>query len=252
MKKFLVIGGFSLTLLVAGIFAVVGAFDLDSINVPKETIVSAIQKKLPLTKELPFGNKIKVVSADLELAEGTVGVILNIDAHTRMPVHCKTSPSSRSSGGFGFTRLRNKFNALKGKGVCYDTNISHISVFAEGSIVYAGSKFYFQPKSQDSIQIRTKMEEPFLKKHEAKVGMILGKVAYAYLDRFHVYDLKKQGIIISASLESVEVHPDYITVNLSLMALTKTLMIYLAAFVLAIGYAFAAFRNPSLLFFLAW
>lgn len=247
MKKFLVISTFILVLLGGGIFAVTDSFDLDSIDVSKETIVSALDKKLPIEKEIILGNKIKIVSADLVLEEGKVGVLLNIEAITKYKIGRGCDEDKPAS------QLLKRFN-LQSLDKCFrsEETTSEILVLAEGNIVYSGSKFYFQPENRNSIEIQTKIEDPFLKKHEDKVGMIIGEIAYAYLNNFPVYDLKKKGIIISAALESVEVHQDYITVNLSLLALTKTLMIYLVAFVLAIGYAFAAFRNPGLLFFFAW
>lgn len=252
MKKFLVIGTFTLILLITGIFAVVSSFGLDSIDVSKETIVSALDKKLPIEKKIIFGNKLKIVSADLALEEDTIGILLNIEVITNRKF-LGACPVKKSQNLLkkSLQNLLRKFDTMT-KCVQSKETTSKILVLAEGNISYAGSKFYFQPKSRNSIVIQTKIEDPFLKKHEDKVAMVISEVAYVYLKNFPVYDLKKKGIIISASLESVEVHQDYITVNLSLLALTKTLMAYLVGFLLAMGYAFAAFRNPGLLFIFAW
>lgn len=83
----------------------------------------------------------------------------------------------------------------------------------------------------------TEFSDPFMIKHKNKVDVALSEIAFRYLDRFPVYKFKNntKQIIISAALESLEIHKDKIIVNVSYLELTKVLIGYLVMFVLAVG-----------------
>ena len=220
MKKIL-IGGAGITMLVVlGIAAVVSSYDLSTITVSKQQIDTVLQEKLPI-KNMVFLYDITIASADLDLSEGNIGILVNIEVN-KTDVRCGSSDV-----GLKWKKAQDLL-----KKVCdgRSAETSKIDVLAVGVVDYRRPEFYFSPSGPDDVIIQTEFNDPFLIKHKDVVDVVLQKAVIAYLNNLPVFKFKNdtKQTIISMAIESIEVHNNSLQVNISYMALTKTL----------IGYAF--------------
>ena len=208
-------------LVILGIVAVVSSYDLDSITVSKAQIDIALQEKLPITKNVVLYD-VKIANADLDLSEGAIGILVNIEID-KTDVSCgSTDINLRWKAAQNFVKTA--------QAACNNmsTETTTVAVLAVGAIDYRRPAFYFSPDSPDDVQIQTEFTDAFLIKHKQKVDIILQKAVFVYLNNLPVFKFKKDATqtIISMAIESVEVHQDSLTVNVSYMALTKTLIGY--------------------------
>ena len=223
MKKIL-IGVAGITMLVVlGIAAVVSSYDLSTITVSKQQIDTVLQEKLPIKKKAVLYD-ITIASADLNLSEGNIGILVNIEVD-KADVSCGSSDIN--------LKWKKAQDLLKKAQKACDgmsAEISKIDVLAVGVVDYRRPAFYFSPSGPDDVTIQTEFKDPFLIKHKKMVDVVLQKAVVAYLNNLPVFKFKNdtKQTIISMAIESVEVHNDSLQVNISYMALTKTL----------IGYAF--------------
>ncbi len=221
MKKILIGIAGVVVLAVLGFAAVIGSYDLSTITVSKQQIDAVLQEKLPIKKKAVLYD-ITIADADLDLSEGNIGILANIEIDKK-GVNC-VSPN------IGLKWKKAQTFLKKAQKVCNNmsTETSKIDVLAVGTIDYRRPEFYFLPSGPNDVIIQTEFQDAFLIKHKQVVDTVLKQAIITYLNNLPVFKFKNDAkqTIISMAIESVEVHDDSLQVNISYMALTKTLIGY--------------------------
>lgn len=221
MKKILTGITGVIVLAVLGFAAVINSYDLSTITISKQQIDTVLQEKLPIKKKTILYD-ITIVNADLDLSEGNIGILANIEID-KTDISCGSPDVS--------LRWKKAQEFLKkAQKACNNmsTETTKINVLAVGTLDYRRPKFYFSPGSSDDVTIQTEFQDAFLIKHKQVVDAGLKQAVITYLNNLPVFKFKNDAkqTIISMAIESVEVHNDSLQINISYMALTKTLIGY--------------------------
>ncbi|KKL95112.1 hypothetical protein LCGC14_1857890 [marine sediment metagenome] len=242
MKKIVIGIAGVVVLAVLGFAAVISSYDLSTITVSKKQIDTVLQEKLPIKKKAILYD-ITIANADLDLSEGNIGILVNIEIDKK-GVNC-------ASPNIGLKWKKAQTFLKKAQKACNNmsTKTSKIDVLAVGTIDYRRPKFYFSPASPDDVTIQTEFQDAFLIKHKQVIDAVLKQAIITYLNNLPVFRFKNDAkqTIISMAIESVEVHDDSLQVNISYMTLTKTLIGYvvlvlfslvLTVFIMRTGFIF--------------
>lgn len=239
MKQNLIFIGIGIVVMaVLGVVGVINSYGLDTIVVHKDQIDKVIKGKLPIKKRA-FIYDITVANADLDLSEGTLGVLVNIEIK-KTEVDC--SPLSKITK---WKKAQKFLSKLKDKCEGLSPKTHKIDVFAVGSLTYQRPQFHFSPNSPEDVKIQTEFTDALLIRHKPVIDAALQKIVFKYLNNFPVFKFNNttKQTIISMAIESVEVHEDYLQVNVSYLAFTKVLMGYVIVLLIFCVIAFGVIRS---------
>lgn len=227
MKKAIIIGFSILVCLILSGGHIISSYDLDNIRVSKDQIDKVLQEKLPITKPA-FVYDVTIAKADLDLSEAKIGVLATVeikkkDCNSKVPT-VKWKKAQQFLG-----KVQEKCNSL--------SNDVHVVEFlAIGTLKYANKQFRFVPNGPNDVVIKTNLKEKFLQDNRQMVDAVLQKIVLHYLSNFPVYKFNNttKQTLISMAIDSVEVHTDYIQVNVSFLELTMSLVFNVVILMIAL------------------
>jgi hypothetical protein len=208
----------------AAIIAVAGAcwsvFGVHEISMSQADIQTKIDEKMPASQK-----GVTISNAKIDLSATT-----KFNTEYRMNTATRgTLRYDHSRGAFYFVPEELKVSDIQANGASVAEKVGG-----------------FIDKWVDSKKIQDNKAELAAKAEDIAQGLVQ-KTAASVLERVPVYKLKDdfKGYVVRAVLSDVEVKDGHVIAHLSLWQLTKTVLVFAFAFVVAIGFMVALIANPE-------
>ena len=218
----------------AAIIAVAGVcwsvFGVHEISMSQADIQTKIDEKMPASQK-----GVTISNAKIDLSGDKLGLTFNA-ATTKFNTEYRMNTATRGTLRYDHSRGAFYF-------VPEELKVSDIQ--ANGASV-AEKVGGFIDKWVDSKKIQDNKAELAAKAEDIAQGLVQ-KTAASVLERVPVYKLKDdfKGYVVRAVLSDVEVKDGHVIAHLSLWQLTKTVLVFAFALVIAIGFMVALIANPE-------